>query len=818
LQLAFVVFFAQASGCVATLLPPRTVSWHHIETDAATILAASQSTRSSIAAQKWQALQKDLWTSLVLQNAPDKEDFDLKKYDEITKSDFVTACRVTFNVPKFAVPAKVVRKNCLEVGGDTSDCRGMVDNLWKAHKEKKFQPWCESTFDFFAKKTEPKCPTKCKALFCKPRCDVKAEVKDIDVMEEALEYKMKQTVTRRKNLATPEEEQQKIIQVFNKSKGVPILDIWVKAKKSETDAEAKLSKAAKKLADAKKADEKSSKEKDAAVAKKKGVDDLTAAAHKAVQEAAAAEREETTLKGQLSEVKDTVKEAELLKTSRSKTLDEMKSSLASAKKAVSDHEKAFGKVDKRDLEDMDALVEKKVKAETIAFEKVTKAETAAANHQRAMDTFSRRLDSAKQEQTACKTKTAKLRAVAQESEKAVKAHEQNLKEALAKHDGDLSKSIKESKKGLAAQAKKVKEVEELMSELSSKVSAAKTRVSSAEHKIDIMKRALKAQNPSKEKRQAAENRIKVAEKSFEDVKKILATLEKRQETLTKLKATSTKSHDDLMKELKGLEAAKVEVDQLEVKLNAGKEKLKGDKKQADNFETSVCKNMEDSVKKLADAVKGAKDSSGKLKKDVENAKKELATAQAETKKARKAASSLKQKRKEVQSVTARLKAFKESKVDTIITEHKRLTDKQKELEGSLKESSADAAKAKSKKEKAEKAAKEAQEKLDKELAKAQKEMKKAGAALKESSKEHSDCAEAQRKAKAARMAAEKKYAVVANRMKDMQADFMKSNKDRAAELAKLKKREQAMQAELDKLKEKKKTLEDVLKPRWKGLM
>jgi len=499
-------------------------------------------------------------------------------------------------------------------------------------------------------------------------------------------------------------------------------------------------------------------------------------------------------------------------------LDNMKSSLASAKKAVTDSEKALGKVDKSDLEDLDGLLDKKLKAETAAFEKLSKAETAAANHMRASATVGRRLDSAKQDQSACKTKTAELQAVANESEKSVSAQEKNLKEALAKHDGKLSESIKESKEGIAAQAKKVKEVEEVLLELSGKISAAKSRVSGAEHKIDIMNRALKAEDPPKDERQAAETRIREEMKGLEDVKQILAALQRRQESMDKLKGTSTKAYDTLTKELQGLEAAKIEVDTLEGKLKAGNAKLKEDQKKADEFETSVCSNMADSVKKLEASVKTAKEGGSKLKKDVEDAKKELATAQAETIKYRKAASSLKITRKDVLSASAHMKTFEESKFDTIVAEVKRLTAKQSELEGSLKESSADVVEAKDKKDKASEAAKQAQEKLDKELASAQQNLENARTALKESSKEQSERMEAQRKAKAARVAAEKKYAVIVAQIKEMEAEFMKSDKQRDAELAKLEKREKAMEAELDKLKEKKHGLNDVLKPRWGGFM
>jgi len=817
LQLALVVFVAQASWCVAEPLPARTVSWRHIERDAATILTITESTRSKVAAQKWQALQKDLWASLVLQSLPEQKDIDLKKYDEITKFDFVTACRVTFNVPKFAVPANVVRKNCLDVGGETADCRTMVDDLWEAHKAKKFESWCKSVFDFFAKKTEPKCPVKCTALFCKPRCDVQTKMKDIDVMQEALEYKMKQTATRRKNLAGPEVERKKVIEAFNKSKVVPLSDILVKAKKSEADAVAQLSKAAEKVVAAKKADEESGKAKDAAVAKKKGVDELLTQVHKAEQESAVVEREEKALKGQLSEVKETVEQAELVKVSRGKTLDDMESSLESAKKEIEDSEKALGELDKRDLEDLDGLLDKKVKAETAAFEKHSKAETAAANHTRALATLGRRLDSAKQDESACKTKTAELQAIAKESEKSVSEQDKNLKEALAKHDGKLSESIEESKKSIAAQAKKVKEVEELLSELSGKITAAKSRVSSAEHKIDIMKRALEAQDPPKDKREAAEARIKEATKGLEEVKESLAALQKRQESVETLKVTSTKAFDTLTKELQGLEAAKIEVDKLEDKLKTGKAKLKEDQEKAD-AKKSVCSKMEDSRKKLEESVKAAKEDGSKLTKDVEDAKKELETAQAETIKYRKATSTLKLTRKDVLSMRKSIDTFEESKFDTIVAEVKRLTEKQKELEGDLKESSSDVAEAKDKKEKATKAAKEAQEKLDKELASAQKTLENARTALKEASKEQTDHMEAQRKAKAARVAAEKKYAAIVARIKEMEAEFLKSDERRDAELAKLKKREEAMQAELDKLKEQKKGLNDVLKPRWGGFM
>jgi len=496
-------------------------------------------------------------------------------------------------------------------------------------------------------------------------------------------------------------------------------------------------------------------------------------------------------------------------------LEDMKSSLASANKAVSDSEKALGKVDK---EELDALVEKKGKAETAAFEKLSKAESVAANHERALATFGRRLDIAKKEQIACKTKAADLRTVAKESEKSVIAHDKNLKEALAKQDGDLSKSITESKKGIAAQGKKVKEVEELLSELSVKVSSAKSRVSNAEHKIDIMERALKAQNPPKDKRQAAETRIKEAAKSFEDVKQILASLQKRQETLEKLKGTSTKAYDTLRKELQGLEAAKIVIDQLEGKLNAGKAKMKEDQKKADEFEKSVCSNFADSVKKLEASVKASKEHSKELNKDVEDAKKELASAQAETIKYRKGASNLKHVRKDASSASARIKAFKETKFERSVSEVKRLTEKQKELEGSLKRSSVDVAKAKAKKEKASEAAKQAQEKLDKELARAHKDVENARKTFTESSKEHSESMEAHRTVKAARVAAEKKYAVVVERIKELEAEFLKSDEKREVELAKLKKRQEAMEAELDKLKEKKKGLNDALKPRWAGLM
>merc|ERR1711933_143580 len=116
--------------------------------------------------------------------------------------------------------------------------------------------------------------------------------------------------------------------------------------------------------------------------KRKSLDELIEKSNKAAQESAAAEREEKILKEQLSEVKETVEKAELVKTSRSKTLEDMKSSLASTKKKVSDSEKALDKVDKSDLEDLDGLVGKKVKVESAAFEKVTKAETAAADHKR----------------------------------------------------------------------------------------------------------------------------------------------------------------------------------------------------------------------------------------------------------------------------------------------------------------------------------------------------------------------------------------------------------------------------------------------------
>jgi len=355
-------------------------------------------------------------------------------------------------------------------------------------------------------------------------------------------------------------------------------------------------------------------------------------------------------------------------------------------------------------------------------------------------------------------------------------------------------------------------------ELSGKISAAKSRVSGADHKIDIMNRALKAEDPPKDERQAAETRIREEMKGLEDVKQILAALQRRQESMDKLKGTSTKAYDTLTKELQGLEAAKIEVDTLEGKLKAGNAKLKEDQKKADEFETSVCSNMADSVKKLEASVKTAKEGGSKLKKDVEDAKKELATAQAETIKYRKAASSLKITRKDVLSASAHMKTFEESKFDTIVAEVKRLTAKQSELEGSLKESSADVVEAKDKKDKASEAAKQAQEKLDKELASAQQNLENARTALKESSKEQSERMEAQRKAKAARVAAEKKYAVIVAQIKEMEAEFMKSDKQRDAELAKLEKREKAMEAELDKLKEKKHGLNDVLKPRWGGFM
>mmetsp|Transcript_31120 Transcript_31120/g.61120 ORF Transcript_31120/g.61120 Transcript_31120/m.61120 type:complete len:820 (+) Transcript_31120:30-2489(+) len=818
LQLVLVVLLARASGCVAELLPARTVSWRRIERDAATILTSAESTRLSLATQKWQALQMDLRSSLVLQSSPRKGDFDLKKYDEITKTDFVTACKVTFNIPKFAVPVKVVRKNCLEVGGKTSDCRAMVENLWVAHKKKKFEPWCKSVFDFFARKTEPKCPDKCTTLFCKPRCDIGTKVKDVDVMQEALEYKMNQTATRRKNLAGNEKERKRVVEAFNKSKVVPALGVLVKARKGEAEADAKLSKAAKKLLAARKADAESTHAKRSAIAKQKALDDLTATAHKAVQESAAAEREEKALKGQLNKVKEIVKQAELVKVNRTKALDGMKSALASAKKAITDSEEAFGKVDKSDLKDLDGLITKKVKSETAAFQKLSKAESAAAAQKRAADTLSRRLDDVKQQHAACKSKTAGLRTGAKESEKGVNADEKSRRKVLAKYDGgDVSKSIKESKKGIAAQAKKVKELKDLLSELSGKISNAKSRVSNAEHKIDIMKRALKAQSPSKEKRIAAETRIKEATKSLEAVKKSLATLVKRQEMVSKLEGKSNKAYDKMTKELQGLEAAKMEVDKLDGKLKVGKAKLNKDKQKADDSE-KTCGNVGLSLKKLEKSVEAAKKDSNKSKKDVEDAKKEFATAQAETTKFRKAASSLKFNRKAELSVSANLKKFTESKFDTIVAEVKRLTAKQRELEGSLKASSADLAKAKAKKAKAETTAKQAKEKLDKELAKAQKEVQKTRAALKESSTEHTKCTDADRKAKAARVAAEQKYDVVAKRVKEMEADFNESDERRKAELAKLKKREKAMEGELGKLKEKKKDLEGSIKPIWKGLL
>merc|ERR1740123_3011402 len=125
-------------------------------------------------------------------------------------------------------------------------------------------------------------------------------------MEEALEYKINQTTTRYKNLEAPESEKKKLITAFNKSKVVPLFDILVKAKKSEAAAEAELTKAAKTLVEAKKADETGEKEKDAANSKRKSLDELIGKSNKAAQESAAAEREEKILKEQLSEVKETV--------------------------------------------------------------------------------------------------------------------------------------------------------------------------------------------------------------------------------------------------------------------------------------------------------------------------------------------------------------------------------------------------------------------------------------------------------------------------------------------------------------------------------
>eukprot|EP00928_Gymnodinium_smaydae_P013278 TRINITY_DN14858_c1_g9_i1.p1 TRINITY_DN14858_c1_g9~~TRINITY_DN14858_c1_g9_i1.p1 ORF type:complete len:429 (+),score=79.87 TRINITY_DN14858_c1_g9_i1:51-1289(+) len=163
------------------------------------IALSSDSASVSRAAQKladnWcYALIDEVWSASIWQGraAPNGSNvsLDFDKHDAATKEGFIARCSVTFNTSRFAVPTAVLSDMCGRVGGTSDECGTLVERLWRAYNASEIEPWCASTFDWFANKTMPRCNDRCSGLLCKSRCAAHDHLNDLEDERELLAFKL----------------------------------------------------------------------------------------------------------------------------------------------------------------------------------------------------------------------------------------------------------------------------------------------------------------------------------------------------------------------------------------------------------------------------------------------------------------------------------------------------------------------------------------------------------------------------------------------------------------------------------------------------
>jgi len=106
-------------------------------------------------------------------------ELNLDESDQQVKDEFVEECKVNFAGGGEAEKSDIVQDMCSRAGGDSSECDGMVTGLVEARAANDLTPWCDSTFDWFAAKTRPKCFSTCQALLCKNRCSLQDKYDDL---------------------------------------------------------------------------------------------------------------------------------------------------------------------------------------------------------------------------------------------------------------------------------------------------------------------------------------------------------------------------------------------------------------------------------------------------------------------------------------------------------------------------------------------------------------------------------------------------------------------------------------------------------------